>query len=52
MKVTCLQMDMQFACPDKNFQHAAELIAQGLAENPDVLVLPETWNTGFFPKDN
>ena len=45
-------MDMQFACPDKNFQHAAELIAQGMADKPDVLVLPETWNTGFFPKEN
>lgn len=52
MKVTCLQMDMHFACPDENFQHAAELIAQGMADKPDVLVLPETWNTGFFPKEN
>ena len=52
MKVTCLQMDMQFACPDENFQLAAELIEQGMADKPDILVLPETWNTGFFPKED
>lgn len=45
-------MDMQFACPDENFQHAAKLIEQGIADKPDVLVLPETWNTGFFPKED
>ena len=30
---------------------AAELIEAAIAEHPDVLVLPETWNTGFFPAD-
>ena len=52
MKVTCIQMDMQFCCPDENFAHAADLISQAMAEKPDVLVLPETWNTGFFPREN
>lgn len=51
MKVTCIQMDMQFCCPDENFAHAAHLISQAMAEKPDVLVLPETWNTGFFPRE-
>ena len=51
MKVTCIQMDMQFCQPDENFAHAAELIEQAMAEKPDVLVLPETWNTGFFPRE-
>lgn len=52
MKVTCIQMDMQFCCPDENFAHAARLIRQAMEEKPDVLVLPETWNTGFFPKED
>lgn len=52
MKVTCIQMDMAFAQPQENFQKAAALIEAAMAENPDVLVLPETWNTGFFPKEN
>lgn len=52
MKVTCLQMDMKLGCPDENFAHAAQLMEQAMEQQPDVLVLPETWNTGFFPKDN
>ena len=51
MKVTCIQMDMVFGQPDKNFALAEKLIRQAMAEQPDVLVLPETWNTGFFPKE-
>ena len=52
MKVTCLQMNMQFCRPEENFRHAAQLIEQAMEDKPDVLVLPETWNTGFFPKEN
>jgi len=52
MKVTCIQMDMAFAGPDENFSKAAQLIESAMAENPDVLVLPETWNTGFFPRED
>lgn len=52
MKVSCLQMDMAFGCPEENFSHARELIRQAMTESPDVLVLPETWNTGYFPKEN
>lgn len=51
MKITCLQMNMLLAEPDHNFAHAAELIRQAMEDAPDVLVLPETWNTGFFPKE-
>lgn len=52
MKVTCVQMDMAFASPDENFSRATRLIEQAMLGAPDVLVLPETWNTGFFPKEN
>ena len=52
MKVACLQMDMLLAKPEENFSHAAQLVAKAMEESPDVLVLPETWNTGFFPKEN
>ena len=52
MKVACLQMDMLLGKPQENFSHAAELVAKAMADRPDVLVLPETWNTGFFPKEN
>ena len=51
MKVACLQMDMKLGCPDENFAKAEQMIRQAMSEQPDVLVLPETWNTGFFPKE-
>ena len=52
MKVTCIQMDMQLGKPEENFQHAEALIAEAVKGQPDVIVLPETWNTGFFPREN
>ncbi len=51
MKVTCIQMDMILGKPEENFAHAEDLIKKAAAGNPDVLVLPETWNTGFFPRE-
>ena len=52
MKITCIQMDMAFGRPEDNFRKAEGLISSAMAEHPDVLVLPEMWNTGFFPKEN
>ena len=52
MRITCIQMDMIFGEPEKNFLHAEDLIKKAAAENPDVIVLPETWNTGFFPREH
>lgn len=51
MKAACLQMNMALGRLEENFAHAARLIEQAMKENPDVLVLPETWNTGFFPRE-
>lgn len=52
MKISCIQMDMLLGKPDENFAHAAQLLRQAAQDQPDVLVLPETWNTGFFPQEN
>lgn len=52
MKVTCIQMDMLLGQVEENFRLAEQLIQQAMAEKPDVLVLPETWNTGYFPREN
>ena len=51
MKTACIQMDMLFAQPEENFAKAKRLIREAMAGGPDVVVLPETWNTGFFPKE-
>ena len=51
MKVACIQMDMMFGKPDKNFKRAEELIDRAIEGGADTVVLPETWNTGFFPRE-
>ena len=51
MKTACIQMDMLFAQPEENFAKAKRLIREAMVSGPDVVVLPETWNTGFFPKE-
>ncbi|MBQ1264940.1 MAG: carbon-nitrogen family hydrolase [Oscillospiraceae bacterium] len=51
MKISCIQMDMRLADPEYNYSHAEALIREAMANSPDVLVLPETWNTGFFPRE-
>ncbi len=50
MRVSCIQMDMLAGEPERNFAHAEELLRKTAEqEQPDVMVLPETWNTGFAP---
>lgn len=45
-------MDMRLGAPEENFKRAEKLIEQAALDDCDVIVLPETWNTGFFPKEN
>ena len=52
MKISCIQMDMRLGEVDHNFARAQALIRSAAeTEHPDVVVLPETWNTGYFPAD-
>jgi len=52
MRIKCLQMNMLPGDPEQNFLHAEQMIGTAAAEGADVLVLPETWNTGFFPRES
>lgn len=53
MRVSLIQMDMLFSSPKENYKKAEELVYRAYKENqPDTIVLPETWNTGFFPHEN
>lgn len=49
MKIACIQMDVRFCQPEENFRQGKELIREAIKDTPDVVVLPEMWNTGFFP---
>lgn len=52
LKVSCIQMDMAFGSSSENFVKAEALIRDAARSCPDVIVLPETWNTGFFPEES
>lgn len=52
MKVSCIQMDVAFCQPEENRIRAERLIRQAALEHPDVILLPELWDVGFFPKEN
>ncbi len=52
MRIACIQMDMQLGKVDENFAHAEALIRNTAAQDkPDTIVLPELWDTGFFPQE-
>lgn len=52
MKISLIQMDMKFCDPESNYSKAEEMICREMQNSPDVIVLPEMWNTGFFPHEN
>ncbi len=53
MRVAAVQLDMKFCDVEYNFEHAEKLIRQTcLNDKPDVIVLPETWTTGYYPKQS
>lgn len=52
MHISLIQMNMTEGAPDENYTRAAQLIRKAAAAGTDVIVLPETWNVGFFPHEN
>lgn len=52
MRVSCVQLDMKLGDVKANFAHAEAMIREAInRDHPDTVVLPETWNTGFFPQE-
>lgn len=49
IKIGLLQMNVEMGNPRANFAKAKSMIEQAMEKEPDVLVLPETWDCGFFP---
>ncbi|WP_211274617.1 carbon-nitrogen family hydrolase [Anaerobacillus arseniciselenatis] len=47
MKITCIQMDIEFGDPSKNKQVVEAEVTKAIKEHPDVIVLPELWTTGY-----
>lgn len=47
MVVSCVQMHVRTGNPERNFARAEALVRRAARRKPDVIVLPELWNTGF-----
>lgn len=49
IKIGLLQMNVEMGNPKANFAKAKGMIEKAAEKEPDILVLPETWDCGFFP---
>lgn len=49
MKIALIQADIRIGDPDANMIHLLEMMTEAVrgSRKPDVLVLPEMWNTGY-----
>lgn len=49
LNVALVQMDVRAGSPDDNYARLAELLERAVSEGekPDVIVVPEMWNTGY-----
>ncbi len=47
MNIACVQMNIAFGNVEKNIEHAEKKISEAMNGNPDVIVLPELWTTGY-----
>lgn len=51
MKISLIQMDVKIGEPEANYARAESLIRLAAEEKPDVIMLPEMWNTGYSLKN-
>lgn len=51
MKISLIQPNLILGNVDENFKIIENQIISASKENPDVIVLPEMWNTSFFPEN-
>lgn len=52
MKISIIQLNSILGEKEKNYENVALKIKEAIKEHPDVLVLPELFDTGFFPINN
>lgn len=50
MRIALIQTDVAYGNPEANRSHLTELINKAMQDSPDVIVLPEMWNTGYALK--
>lgn len=47
MKLALVQMNVQIGEPDTNYHKVRQFLEQSIGQKPDVIILPEMWNTGY-----
>lgn len=47
LKIAILQMDIVYGHPETNYLKSEKMIEEASKNNPDVIVLPELWTTGY-----
>jgi omega-amidase len=47
MKLCLIQLDLAYGDPPENMNRIAEKVARAARDKPDVVVLPEMWNTAY-----
>jgi omega-amidase len=47
MKIACIQLDVAFAEPEKNFTAVQNMIERVANQGAELVILPEMWNTGY-----
>lgn len=51
MKIAAVQWEIQLGQVAKNYAAADRWVAKAAQDGADIVVLPELWNTAFFPAD-
>ncbi|ASM39895.1 carbon-nitrogen family hydrolase [Campylobacter sp. RM12327] len=52
LRICIIQTDIIMGKSDKNYHNIVNKMQHAIKDRPDVIVLPETLNLGFFPKEN
>lgn len=47
LTIACIQLDIAFGDPDANYRAVEAKVADIAKQQPDVIVLPELWTTGY-----
>lgn len=47
MRLAILQMDVKIGEPGENFEKALAMMEKAIENRPDLIILPEMWNTGY-----
>ncbi|MGT2907093.1 carbon-nitrogen family hydrolase [Streptococcus dentiloxodontae] len=51
MRISLIQMDILHGQPEQNCDRVLDFLEKAMLESPDVIVLPEMWNTGYALSD-